>query len=316
MNLPSELQSEAAAFDARIRERVSHGHIPDLRRTQPCDWFYNNPWRRPAFVDMVFGEYFRFALAHLGQPGSTALEVGCGPGHMSLELARSGFHVTGLDVSRAALDVAEQLAGENPYLQGFGSVRYIQADFQTWEAPARYDAICFFLTLHHFSDVEGILDKVKRLLAPGGRIVAIEPARDWYTQSDGAVIALIRVLLALTGSWHDRKLAVPEDDASLHAYVQACLDEFTEARDCHEGVQSPHDNAAFAQRMLDTLRANFPEVAFRKGYSFLHRTVGGVRGADEASAERTAAFLQLFDEFCVSRNILHPGVFCFAGSKP
>ncbi|PYJ83204.1 MAG: hypothetical protein DME22_16405 [Verrucomicrobia bacterium] len=316
MSLPIELQSEAAAFDVRIRERASHGHIPDLRRTQPCDWFYNNPWRRPTFVDMVFGEYFRFALAHLGQPGGTVLEVGCGAGQMSLELARSGFHVTGLDISHAALDVAEQLAGENPYLQDFGSVRYIQADFQTWEAPARFDAICFFLTLHHFSDVDIVLDKVKSLLVPGGRIVAIEPARDWYAQSDGAVIALIRIVLALSGSWHDRKLAVPQDEASLHAYVQACLQEYTEARDRHEGPQSPHDNSAFAQRMLDTLRANFPELAFRKGNSFLHRMVGGVRGVDEARTERTAAFLRLFDEFCVRRDILHPGVFYFAGSKP
>ena len=185
-----------------------------------------------------------------------------------------------------------------------------------FSANRRFTLNQYILTLHHFSDVDIVLDKVKSLLVPGGRIVAIEPARDWYAQSDGAVIALIRIVLALSGSWHDRKLAVPQDEASLHAYVQACLQEYTEARDRHEGPQSPHDNSAFAQRMLDTLRANFPELAFRKGNSFLHRMVGGVRGVDEARTERTAAFLRLFDEFCVRRDILHPGVFYFAGSKP
>src|ERR1039458_3198559 len=80
----NRLKDEAAAFDLQIRERIAHGHVPDLRRAQPCDWFYNNPWRRPEYIDSIFGEDFRFALAQI-PPGSRILEVGSGPGHMALE---------------------------------------------------------------------------------------------------------------------------------------------------------------------------------------------------------------------------------------
>src|ERR1022692_2053596 len=65
----NRLKDEAAAFDLQIRERIAHGHVPDLRRAQPCDWFYNNPWRRPEYIDSIFGEDFRFALAQI-PPGS------------------------------------------------------------------------------------------------------------------------------------------------------------------------------------------------------------------------------------------------------
>ena len=53
------LEAEANAFDAQIEERIRNGHIPDLRRAQACDWFYNNPWRRPEYVELEFQEQFK-----------------------------------------------------------------------------------------------------------------------------------------------------------------------------------------------------------------------------------------------------------------
>ena len=98
------LAEEAAAFDRQIEERIANGHIPDLRRCGPCDWFYNNPWRRPAYVALDFGEQFELirdaivAHAPVTVGPRRVLEVGCGPGYLSLELARSGFDVTALDL--------------------------------------------------------------------------------------------------------------------------------------------------------------------------------------------------------------------------
>ena len=53
-----DLELEAAAFDRQILDRVENGHIPDLRYTKKCEYFYNNIWRHPDFVKLDFGEIF------------------------------------------------------------------------------------------------------------------------------------------------------------------------------------------------------------------------------------------------------------------
>src|SRR5262249_61611761 len=42
----------------------------------------------------------------------TILDAGAGTGHFSIPLARQGFHVTHLDISRGMIDTARQLAQE------------------------------------------------------------------------------------------------------------------------------------------------------------------------------------------------------------
>lgn len=50
----NNLAQEARAFDCQIEERIANGHVPYLRLTMPCDYFYNNSWRRPEFVKLDF----------------------------------------------------------------------------------------------------------------------------------------------------------------------------------------------------------------------------------------------------------------------
>ncbi len=57
-----ETELEAQAFDDQIKERVKHGHIPDLREVKPCDYFYCNPWRHPELVHIDMGESLQLML--------------------------------------------------------------------------------------------------------------------------------------------------------------------------------------------------------------------------------------------------------------
>lgn len=301
---------EGEAFDRRIYERAQHGHLPDLRRVQPCDWFYNNPWRRPYLVDMVFGRSFRFALQHV--VGKTLLEVGSGPGHKSLEFAREGFHVIGIDLSSASVQFARQVAAENPFRDGFGSLEYVITDFLTWQPPHNFDNACFFGTLHHFNRLAEVLNKVSNLLNPGGRLIVCEPARDWHTLKDATIIALIRWLLAAHGSWYE-SLPLPTSKEEVEQYVRECLREYQEARDRNEPTQSPHDNANFATEMLAALRSRFEEIAIEPVSAFFPRMGGGVRAKSEGEARRLSQFLYLFDQYAVATGLMNPGAFLWAG---
>ena len=50
------------------------------------------------------------------QPGASILDVGCGTGRHSIELAKRGFNVTGLDLSEKMLEI--DFNGETPARAG------------------------------------------------------------------------------------------------------------------------------------------------------------------------------------------------------
>ena len=72
MSLDSTDRDEALAFDRRAHERITQGLNPDLRDLHKVDWFYNNPWRHPRYVEMIYGRYVDFILKYL-PPSSRVL---------------------------------------------------------------------------------------------------------------------------------------------------------------------------------------------------------------------------------------------------
>lgn len=72
------------------------------------------------------------------QKGMTILDVGCGTGRHSLELARRGYTVTGIDIANAMLAVARETI-----LKESLNVEFIQADATNFKSDKTYDAaIC------------------------------------------------------------------------------------------------------------------------------------------------------------------------------
>lgn len=80
---------------------------------------------------------FLVELLHL-RPGTTILDVGCGVGRHSIELAKLGMAVTGVDVSKGMLAQARDAA-----LKAGVDVQWIEADATTWRSDLLFDAaIC------------------------------------------------------------------------------------------------------------------------------------------------------------------------------
>jgi demethylmenaquinone methyltransferase/2-methoxy-6-polyprenyl-1,4-benzoquinol methylase len=107
-------------------------------------------------------------------PGDAVLDVCCGTGDLSLELARRaapGGRVVGCDFSEQMLDLAREKAAT----RNVGSVRFEWADALNLPYDdGRFDAVTAGFGVRNFADREQGLHEMARVLKPGGRLVILE----------------------------------------------------------------------------------------------------------------------------------------------
>ena len=109
-------------------------------------------------------------VAAVAPDGARVLEVGCGPGLLSLWLGRQhGLEVTGLDLDPAMIDRARANA-DRP---GNGDRRqplFLVGDVAALAFPdGSFDLVVSTLSMHHWADPTAGLAEIGRVLRPGAR---------------------------------------------------------------------------------------------------------------------------------------------------
>jgi ubiquinone/menaquinone biosynthesis C-methylase UbiE len=98
----------------------------------------------------------------------SVLELGCGAGYFTRELARSGANIVAVDVSPELLAIAKADACTNNVryeIQNAGALSYSDAVF---------DSVVGSSVLHHL-EIKEALREIYRVLQPGGTIYFTEP---------------------------------------------------------------------------------------------------------------------------------------------
>jgi trans-aconitate methyltransferase len=97
------------------------------------------------------------------RPGERILDLGCGTGHLTDSIAKTGATVVGLDRSSEMVAAARR---------NFPGLTFVEGDATDFRFDEPFDAVFSNATLHWVPDAEGVARCVAAALRPGGRFVA------------------------------------------------------------------------------------------------------------------------------------------------
>ena len=130
----------------------------------------------PGQVDTdLWNEHFaRYAFAARLARGKRVLDMGCGAGYGSAELAKHASKVTGLDVSSEAVSYAREHFPA-------GNVEFLESSAAAVPCPDQcFDLIVAFEVIEHLAEWRRLLEEARRLMAPGGQFIVSTPNKSYY----------------------------------------------------------------------------------------------------------------------------------------
>jgi SAM-dependent methyltransferase len=139
------------------------------------------PFTGERFIPGVQGEiwlehWHRYHFAARWAAGKRVLDVACGEGYGSALLAARATHVTGVDVSEAAVAHARSAYA------GRKNLEFVAASCTDLPFPdASFDTVVSFETIEHIEPQAAFLDQVARVLKPGGVFVLSCPNKVEYS---------------------------------------------------------------------------------------------------------------------------------------
>ena len=149
------------AEDQRIQNEIIHGEY--IREHGEEIWNWSSPagklrWARRC---LLFKEF-------IGNSKSLVLEIGCGTGLFTKELAETDNQIVAIDISEALIEKAKERVHTR-------NVEFVVDNaYKTKFKPNSYDFIVGSSSLHHL-DVDLALQEFSRILKPGGGIMFTEP---------------------------------------------------------------------------------------------------------------------------------------------
>jgi SAM-dependent methyltransferase len=163
----------ATAAAAMVAVVVRHGRGHAAGRTVPGGLLINDVPAYDVLSGFLLGSLFKGIAADVATgapPEARVLEVGCGPGHLSIALARRhGLDVTGIDLDPAMIERA-RANSSRAIDEEAGRPSFTAADVASLPfADDSFDLVVSTFSMHHWADPTAGLAELGRVLRPGAR---------------------------------------------------------------------------------------------------------------------------------------------------
>jgi len=130
-------------------------------------------------ADLLNEHLARYTFAARLARGKRVLDLGCGAGYGTAELARYALAAIGADIAPEAADFARAHYRES-------NLFFEQASCTALPHPARsFDLVVAFEVIEHLADWRELLNEARRVLAPSGQFIVSTPNKLYYTESRG-----------------------------------------------------------------------------------------------------------------------------------
>lgn len=113
-------------------------------------------------------------VAERVRPGGDVLEVAPGPGYLAIELAKRGYAVTALDISRTFVRIARENAAKSGVTV---DVRHGNSSAMPFP-DASFDFVVCMAAFKNFTDPVGAINEMHRVLRPGGQASIFDLRKD------------------------------------------------------------------------------------------------------------------------------------------
>lgn len=141
-------------------------------------------------------------------PADTVLDVACGPGLVVCAFASVVRHATGIDLTPAMIERARALQNEKELT----NVSWRVGDVLPLPyADASFSIVTSRFAFHHFPDPHAVLAEMKRVCAPGGKVVLI----DVMASPDPEKAAAFNRMEKLRDPSHARALTLAEMETAF-----------------------------------------------------------------------------------------------------
>lgn len=167
-------------------DSIDHGRALDWGRTSQ-DYARYRPGYPPSF-------YERITSLGVGLPNQRVIDLGCGTGNVARELARRGCEVTGVDSSERQIAEARRLARE----EGLKIDFLVRPAEKTELGDESFDIVTAAQSWLYF-DRDRAVAEVRRLLAPGGRLMTCHIG--WLPRQDSIAKRTEELILRHNPDW-------------------------------------------------------------------------------------------------------------------